>query len=189
MAADDTVPVPEGEPEPDADVDDGFSDDAVDDVLAEAEAILVGDLDELRRERDELLDLSRRLQADFENFRKRMTREQAEVTERATVRLIERLLPVLDSFELAVGSMERVEVDEQVRKGIELVFAGLTDVLNAEGLERIEALDAPFDPNEHEAVLHDDGDAEPRVAEVLRSGWRLKGRVVRPAMVKVTREG
>ena len=118
-----------------------------------------------------------------------MIREQAEVTERATVRLIERLLPVLDSFELAVGSMERVEVDEQVRKGIELVFAGLTDVLNAEGLERIEALDAPFDPNEHEAVLHDDGDAEPRVAEVLRSGWRLKGRVVRPAMVKVTREG
>ena len=57
MAADDTVPVPEGEPEPDAEVDDGFADDAVDDVLAEAEALLVGDLDELRRERDELLDL------------------------------------------------------------------------------------------------------------------------------------
>lgn len=183
MAAEDHGPAPDPEPGP------GSDDDTVDDTVAAAEAILAGDLDELRRERDELLDLSRRLQADFENFRKRMAREQTEVTERATVGLIERLLPVLDSFELALGSMARVEVDEQVRKGVELVFAGLTDVLTGEGLERIDALDAPFDPNEHEAVLHDDGDAEPRVAEVLRSGWRLKGRVVRPAMVKVTREG
>ena len=187
MAADDAVPAPGGEPEPAADAmpADPFGDDE----LAEAAARIADDLAELRRERDELLDLSRRLQADFENFRKRTTREQAENSERATVRLIERLLPVLDSFELAVGSMERSEVDEQVRKGIELVFAGLTDVLTAEGLERIDALDAPFDPNEHEAVLHDDGEAEPRVVDVLRSGWRLKGRVVRPAMVKVSREG
>ena len=180
---DDAVPAPEGESEPET------GDDATSSGVDEAEARIADDLDELRRERDELLDLSRRLQADFENFRKRMLRDQTEHTERATAGLVERLLPVLDNFELAIGSMERVDVDDQVRKGIELVFAGLTDVLTAEGLERIEALDAPFDPNEHEAVLHDDGDAEPRVAEVLRSGWRLKGRVVRPAMVKVTREG
>lgn len=183
MVTDDSVPVPEGEPGPEDTVgEDAFG-------TEEAEARIADDLDELRRERDELLDLSRRLQADFENFRKRMLRDQSEHTERATAGLVERLLPVLDNFELAIGSLERAEVDEQVRKGIELVFAGLTDVLTAEGLERIEALDAPFDPNEHEAVLHEDGDADPRVAEVLRTGWRLKGRVVRPAMVKVTREG
>ena len=157
--------------------------------LADAAEAVEADLDALASERDEMRAAAQRIQADFENFRKRTTREQAENSERATVRLIERLLPVLDSFELAVGSMERSEVDEQVRKGIELVFAGLTDVLTAEGLERIDALDAPFDPNEHEAVLHDDGEAEPRVVDVLRSGWRLKGRVVRPAMVKVSREG
>jgi len=146
------------------------------------------DLDALQRERDDLLDTTRRVQADFENYRKRVVREQTALVERSTEALLEQLLPVLDSFELAVRNLEGSEVDEKVRKGIELVYAELTGVMERSGLERIEARGARFDPNEHEAVLQDDGDGEPRVEDVLRAGWKLKGRVLRPAMVKVTRK-
>jgi molecular chaperone GrpE len=148
---------------------------------------LESDLSTLQRERDDLLDTTRRLQADFENYRKRIVREQTALVERATEGLLEQLLPVLDSFELAVRNLEGGDVDDNVRKGIELVYAELTGVTERAGLERIEADRAPFDPNEHEAVMQDDGDGEPHVGDVLRTGWKLKGRVVRPAMVKVTR--
>jgi molecular chaperone GrpE len=146
------------------------------------------DLASLQRERDDLLDTTRRLQADFENYRKRVVREQSTSVERATEGLLEQLLPVLDSFELALRNLESSDVDDNVRKGIELVFAGLTAVMERAGLERIEANGAPFDPNEHEAVMQDEGDGEPHVDDVLRTGWKLKGRVLRPAMVKVTRK-
>ena len=148
---------------------------------------LISDIDSLQRERDDLLDTTRRLQADFENYRKRVLREQTALVERATENLLEQLLPVLDNFELAMTNLERSDVDEQVRKGIELVFSEFVNVLERAGLQRIDALDAPFDPNEHEAVLQDDGEGEPHVGAVLRTGWKLSGRVLRPAMVKVTR--
>jgi len=146
------------------------------------------DIEELARERDDLLDTSRRLQADFENYRKRMLREQTALVERATEGLIEQLLPVLDSFELALPNIAGDDVDEKVRKGVELVYAELLGVLERAGLERVDALGAAFDPNEHEAVMQDDGDGEPHVGDVLRAGWKLKGHVIRPAMVKVTRQ-
>jgi molecular chaperone GrpE len=165
-------------PGPDTDVDPG---------AAEAEQF-EKDLAALQRERDDLLDTTRRLQADFENYRKRVLREQTDLIERSTGGLLEQLLPVLDSFELAVRNLERGEVDDNVRKGIELVYAELSGVVERAGLTRIDALGAPFDPNEHEAVMQDDGDGEPHVDEVLRNGWKLKGRVLRPAMVKVTRK-
>jgi molecular chaperone GrpE len=157
-----------------------------DPAAAEAEEI-VSELNMLQAERDDLLDTTRRLQADFENYRKRVLREQTALVERATEGLLEQLLPVLDSFELAVTSLDKHEVDDQVRKGIELTFAEFMAVLERGGLERIDALGAEFDPNEHEAVMQDDGDGEPHVGAVLRTGWKLKGRVLRPAMVKVTR--
>ena len=146
------------------------------------------DLSTLQRERDDLLDTTRRLQADFENYRKRVTREQTALVERSTEGLLEQLLPVLDSFELAVRQLEGSDVDEKVAKGIELVYAELMSVVERSGLERMDARGAPFDPNEHEAVMQDDGDGDPHVDDVLRNGWKLKGRVLRPAMVKVTRK-
>ena len=155
-------------------------------AASEAAAEVIVDIDGLQRERDDLLDTTRRLQADFENYRKRVLREQTALVDRATEGLIEQLLPVLDSFELAVANLDDT-VDEKVRKGIELAFAELTGVLERAGLERVKAAGAPFDPKEHDAVLQDEGDGEPHVAEVLRNGWKLNGRVVRPAMVKVTR--
>lgn len=154
-----------------------------------AEQVVVGDLETLRRERDELLDTSRRLQADFENFRKRMLREQTVMVERASEGLIEKLMPVLDSFELALGQIETGDVPEKVHKGIELVFGELLGALEGAGLERVGERGEVFDPHVHEAVVHEEGDEEPRVSDVMRRGYRLKGKVLRPAMVKVSAAG
>jgi molecular chaperone GrpE len=136
----------------------------------------------VRAERDEYLDHVRRLQADFDNYRKRMLRDQTAHLERATEGLIEQLLPVLDAFELAL--LNAGTDPDRLRKGVELVYSELLGVLEKSGLERIDAHGKPFDPAEHEAVMHVEG-GEPGVRDVIRTGYRLKGRVLRPAMVKV----
>jgi molecular chaperone GrpE len=189
----------EAVPEPDAPAPDAAHPDQEEetDVLAPEEIQqFEADLAALQRERDEWLDTTKRLQADFENYRKRVVREQTALVERAAEGLLEQLLPVLDNFELAVremqaqptgGEAEPESTSSRVRKGVELVYADLVSVLERNGLERIEAIGVPFDPNEHEAVLQDDGDGDPVVGDVLRTGWKLKGRVLRPSMVKVTR--
>jgi molecular chaperone GrpE len=151
----------------------------------EAATRLVADLERLTGERDQMRALAQQVQADFENYKKQMLRRQTEHLERANEALVEALLPVLDSFELALGALDGAE--EQVRKGVELVYAELLGVLEKAGLERIDAEGKPFDPNEHEAVLHEEGEGEPVVTDIMRTGYRLKGRVLRPAMVKVAR--
>lgn len=160
--------------------------------VAPDEIVIDSGGDELARvtaERDEYLAHLQRTQAEFDNYRKRMLRDQTTHLERATAGLVEQLLPVLDSFELALGSGGPISSDpgvERLRKGVELVYAELLGALEKAGLQRIEALGKPFDPEEHEAVMHveDDG-GEPGVRDVVRSGYRFKGRVIRPAMVKV----
>jgi molecular chaperone GrpE len=166
---------------------DGDDDEA---AVEEAAALVTSDLEQLQSERSELVDTLRRVQADFENYRKRVLREQTALVDRATDRLIEQLLPILDSFEGALGAIARgtPEVDKLL-DGVQGIHAQLTSVLEKAGLERIEANGAEFDPNEHEAVLQDDGSDEPHVAETMRTGYKLKGKVIRPAMVKVTRQG
>jgi molecular chaperone GrpE len=161
-------------------------DQPVDDpAAAEAGAVLEADLARLSDERDQMRALAQQVQADFENYKKQMIRRQTEHLERANEGLVEQLLPVLDSFELALGALG--DAEESVRKGVELVFAELLGVLERAGLERIDAGGQAFDPNEHDAVLQEDGDGEPVVSDILRTGYRLKGRVLRPAMVKVSR--
>lgn len=148
--------------------------------LAAAEAAVADDVDELARvaaERDEYLDALRHLQADFENFRKRVHKEQAAAAERGAEGLVRELLPVLDAADLA-------RAHDDVEGGQKLASA-LSDALGKHGLERIDPLGEAFDPNEQEAVMHEDGDGAPEVIEVLRAGYRWKGRVLRPAMVKV----
>ena len=146
-------------------------------------------LSQLQSERDEYLDTLRRVQAEFENYRKRVIKEQTALVDRATEGLVEQLLPVLDSFELALKNFDAAgsEDTESVRKGVELVYAELLGVLEKAGLSRVEAEGKPFDPNVHEAVMQEEGDGEPVVTDVLRTGYTLKGRVLRPAMVKVSR--
>jgi len=152
-------------------------------AVADTDTDGYGNAEDLARERDELRALAQRVQADFENYRKRVLREQTALAERAAESLIEQLLPVLDNFELALLSLE--EADEKIRKGVELVYADFISVLERHGLERIDAEGVPFDPEVHEAVLHDAGEGEPKVVETMRTGYRLRGRVLRPAMVKV----
>ena len=144
--------------------------------------------EDLVRERDEMRALAQRVQADFENYRKRMLREQTTLAERASESIVEQLLPVLDNFELALLSLD--EADEKVRKGVELVYADLLAVLERAGLQRIPTDGEPFDPEVHEAVAHEAGShggeaGHPTVVETMREGYLLKGRVLRPAMVKV----
>jgi len=164
----------------------GVDDNGVADTEPDAAAAVAGDLDRLMGERDEMRTLAQQIQADFENYRKQAMKRETAIVERASESLVEKLLPVLDSFEAAVAQLGD-GTDAGVRKGVELVFSQFLGVLESTGLERIESDGAPFDPNEHEAVLHEDGDGEPVVAETMRTGYRLKGRVLRPAMVKVAK--
>jgi len=159
--------------------------DAVDDEETIEAELLEADLRDLAAERDDARGLAQRIQADFENYRKRVAREQAAAGERATERVVEAILPALDAFEMAVISLG--DADEKVRKGVELAVGELHSALERQGLARIAAVDVEFDPNQHEAVMQDDGDGEPRVGTVLRTGYSVNGRVLRPAMVKVTR--
>ena len=136
------------------------------------------------------LDHLRRLQAEFDNYRKRVVKEQTELAELGAMPVARRLLEVLDDFELALMSAEDQPDFERFLKGIELVYAKLLDALKAEGLERIQAEGAPFDPELHEALMQTgEGDGDPVVADVLRPGYTLKGRVLRPAGVRVERKG
>jgi molecular chaperone GrpE len=123
-----------------------------------------------------------RLQAEFENYRKRMMREQTEIASRASARLIERLLPVLDNLDRALAHEDQGD-------GLKLIHRELMDVLAAEGLEEIPALGERFDPHLHEAVeSHEDREVSGPVCSVVhRSGYKLKGKVLRPAMVGVAR--
>jgi molecular chaperone GrpE len=144
--------------------------------------------DELVRvtaERDEYLDLLQRVQADFENYRKRAAREQERLVAHAHERIVRELLPVLDDLERALDVAERHE-EAQLVEGVELVEKALRKALEKEGLREIET-DGPFDPHVHEAVLAEPRDgAEPgSVVEVLQRGYRLGDRVVRPARVIV----
>ncbi len=153
-----------------------------------AEAAVDADISAITAERDEMRSLAQRLQADFENYKKRMLREQTLAIEHANVRLLESLLPVLESFELAGRSIEGVDADvDKLRGGVLAAIRQLDGALAKEGLEAIGAIGQPFDPQEHEAVAQDDGDGEPVVGDVLRTGYRFRGRVLRPAMVRVTR--
>jgi molecular chaperone GrpE len=153
------------------------------------------DLDEqvavLAKERDDLLDSLRRIQADFENYKKRIERQSAELRDRANERMVESLLPALDAFSLARAHLGEGDMTPE-NKALLQAAALFEDALEKEGLERMAAEGAEFDPSSHEAVEHlpDDGDSgtpgsSPKVVGVLRPGYVWKGRVIRPAMVRV----
>ncbi len=149
-----------------------------DDEEAAAEAALDFDLTSLVKENEERLAQLQRLQADFENFRKQAQKRVGDEVDRSTGKFVEDLLPVLDACELAFAH----GVD-----GIEPIWSSLLGALRRHGLEPLDSLGAPFNPEQHEAVMHVQGedDAEPVVSDVMRTGYTWKGRVLRPAMVTV----
>ena len=135
------------------------------------------DIEALLAERDEYKDIALRLQADFENYKKRVAQQSIDEIDRATGRLAEALLPVLDACEAAFT---------HGADGVEPIWSSLIGTLQKQGLVAMDLLNAPFDPSRAEAVMHEPGDGgETTVTEVLRTGYEWKGRVLRAAMVKV----
>jgi molecular chaperone GrpE len=158
-------------------------------AAAEEAATIAADLEAARAEAESYLDDLRRLQADFDNYRKRTLREQTARAASASQALVTRLLPVLDNFELAVSAAEQSRDFDRMLKGVEMVFGELREVLQGEGLVKIEAEGKPFDPERHEAVVAvEQEDAEPgMVVDIVRAGYELRGKVLRPAMVRVAK--
>lgn len=150
-------------------------------AAADAEvAKLANDLNDLRQT------LMRR-QADFENYRKRVEKERAEDSRRATARVVESLIPIIDGFEHALAAHRDAPEYETYRKGFELIYKQLVDNVARLGVERIDPLGKPFDPHLHQAMDsmetadHEDG----QVVQVYQPGYMFHGRVLRPAMVRV----
>jgi molecular chaperone GrpE len=127
-------------------------------------------------ERDEYLDMLRRLQAEFENYRRRVEAQREEQRAQAAADLVKELLPVLDACDAATAAGHA---------DVEPVRTQLLATLEKHGLATVAEAGVAFDPNVHEAVLHEEGDGEPVVAEVMRTGYLWNDRVVRAAMVKV----
>jgi len=146
------------------------------------------ELDAARAEAAEYLDHLRRLQAEFDNYRKRVLKEQTHAVELAAEPVVRRLLEVLDEFELALMSANDKPDFDRFLHGVELVYAKLVDTLKAEGLDRIDAEGKPFDPERHEALMQTGEGDHLVVADVLRPGYTLRGRVIRPAGVRVNRQ-
>ena len=144
---------------------------------------IVDERSDAERERDEYLDALQRLQADFENYRKRVARSSDDAATRAAGNVVVKMLPVLDAFDLAEAHFSSAPSDEA--EALTQARALLLDALAKEGLERIDAVGGAFDPQIHDAVAHVEGDDGQIVDEVLRAGYRWKGAVLRPAMVRV----
>jgi molecular chaperone GrpE len=146
------------------------------------------DVQKLQAERDSLFDRLARQQAEFDNYRKRATREQQEFRQYAVSDALKQFLPVLDSFDRALAAPSNGE-DEKLRSGVELVRKQMLDTLARLGVTPIEAEGAAFDPQVHEAIeMVETRDAnDNHVITELQRGYRLKDRLLRPAMVRVAR--
>ena len=137
------------------------------------------------QERDALLDRLARLQAEFENYRKRNAREQAEFREYAVADVVKNFLPILDNFDLALRS--QTNEGTAMRSGIELIRKQMDDVLSRLGVQVIPAQGSTFDPRVHEAIemVESADHADHEVIDELQRGYKLKERLLRPAMVRV----
>jgi molecular chaperone GrpE len=155
---------------------------------AQAAADASDPVGEIQRERDELYDRLLRKTAEFDNYRKRVERERREHADQAVTNLLEDLLLVVDDFDRAL-TIEVKDDTGAYRKGVELIHAKLNDMLRRQGVRPIESLGADFDPNLHQAVIHEPS-PEHREGEVigeLRRGYLIGDKLLRPAMVKVAK--
>ena len=148
------------------------------------EALLAEELEATRRERDEYLDVLRRLKAEFENSRKRQERERARILETASERLVVELLPVLDNLDRAL------EAEGDIHEGVQAIRDQLVAALGKEGLLPVASDGQPFDPNVHEAVMSQPSDEyeEGTILQTFQRGYLLNGKPIRPAKVVVAKQ-
>jgi molecular chaperone GrpE len=135
---------------------------------------------------EELTILLKKVQADFENYKKRVEKEKKEFTQFASQELVKNILPLLDSFQLALANDKD---NEEFKKGVELIYSQLWQILETEGLKPIDALGKQFDPYFHEALMQEESDKEEgTVIEELQKGFMLKDNVIRPTKVKIAKK-
>lgn len=153
-------------------------------IEATEETIPRAELERLQSERDQLLDRLARLQADFDNHRKREARERTEYRDYALVNTVEQFLPVLDNFQLALRSQGTAE---QLRSGVHLIVRQMEEILRTLGVQPVPASETRFDPRLHEAIEMVERDDLPdqQVMEEVRRGYTLRDRLLRPALVRV----
>ncbi len=178
-----TEPDTQEEPRPEKATRDGKSDTRIEDLR--------NSLDEQARESKEQLDRLVRVQADFDNFRKRVERDREESVKTAAEGLIRRILDVVDNLERAIEHMRSDERAHEHTRGVEMIKDQLFGVLTVEGLKEMECLEEPFNPLYHEAIAREtvEGIDAETISEVFQKGYILKGRVIRHARVKVSVPG
>jgi molecular chaperone GrpE len=145
-------------------------------------------LEASRKLADENHERYMRVQADYDNFRRRSRQEKEDFAKYASVKLIEQLLPIVDNFERALSASKSVKDFDVLIKGIEMTAKQLEQVLESEGLKSIESVNQPFNPDFHQAIMQvESADHEEGViVEEIQKGYKLKDKVIRPAMVKVS---
>ncbi len=151
---------------------------------------VAGELVKVQKQRDEFLDMAQRQKAEFDNFRKRSEAQRMEANGNGVRDTITAVLPVVDNMQRALKQCENVADDDPLKQGIVMVFNQLYETLKSLGLERIEALGEPFDPNFHHAVVEGEASDEypaGSVMEVLQDGYIVKDKIIRYAMVKVAK--
>ncbi len=142
----------------------------------------------VRQEKDEFYNLMLRAKADFENFRRRSRQEIEQLSLYAGEDLMKKILPVLDSMERAVACFDKTSENARGwQEGIELILRQFQNILKADGLEEIPSVNEPFNPELQEAVFQEESDAvlHPTVVEEMQKGYQYKGKLIRPALVKV----
>lgn len=173
------------------DAAEGSEEEALEEAASEAAAMqeeieaLKGQVEKLTGDLQEKKDRLLRLQADFDNFRRRSAKEREEISAVVTQNFCKDMLPLLDNFERAMAA-ETKDV-EAFQKGVEMIFTQFQEVLKKNGLEQIETVGQKFDPNFHQAVMRveDPEKEDDTVAQELQKGYMVKGRVIRPSMVQV----
>jgi len=167
-------------------LDEKQRDAAESDAMSAENAHAEADVAKLAADLDDLRQTLLRRQADFDNYRKRIEKERLEDSKRATARVVEALIPIVDGFEHALAAHREAEY-ENYRKGFELIYKQMLDNLAKLGVERIEPVGLPFDPHKHQAVDRAEtaDHADGTVLQVFQPGYVFNGRVLRPAMVRV----
>lgn len=173
------------------DAAEGSEEEAPEEAASEAAAMqeeieaLKGQVEKLTGDLQEKKDRLLRLQADFDNFRRRSAKEREEISAVVTQNFCKDMLPLLDNFERAMAA--ETKDMEAFQKGVEMIFTQFQEVLKKNGLEQIEAVGQKFDPNFHQAVMRveDPEKEDDTVAQELQKGYMVKGRVIRPSMVQV----
>ena len=162
----------------------------VEELASEIE-VLRDELQECKKIEDEYIDRIKRLQADYDNYRKRTIKEHLDHLKRANKDLISKLLPIIDNFEMALEAAKNLGGKEgELHKGVKMIYDNMMDVLKKENVTVIEPLGKEFDPNVCEAAVTEavDDVEEGRVLEILRKGYKIDDFVIRPAVVKVCKK-